>query len=220
MTPTGTFDEEDRSPAQPGGQHAADQDACRCPRAADRAPDAKRPGALRPGVGRRDDRQGSRGEQGRARPLAEPGRDQRPGDRRKAAGQRRRREDRQAGQEHPPSADDIGRAPAEQHQPAAGQHVGGDHPLQPASLEAQRPGDRGQRDVHHGGVEDDHELRHAQQDQQRPRLLVPRRARQRRSCLGSNGPVRAARAAGTAYSVHVLNLPRADPWLPAADRHG
>ena len=48
------------------------------------------------------------------------------------------------------------------------QHVDGDDPLQVAVVEAQRRVDRRERDVHHGDVEDDHELRDAQQDERGP----------------------------------------------------
>src|SRR5216684_1659921 len=60
------------------------------------------------------------------------------------------------------------RPPAEQHQASARQDIGGDDPLQSPSGEAERSGDGWQRHVHDGGVEDDHELGHAEQDQQRP----------------------------------------------------
>jgi hypothetical protein len=86
---------------------------------------------------------------------------------------------------------------------------------QPASLKAQGPGDGRERDVHHGGVENHHELRRADQDQQRPRLRAPPRARRRRARFSSYGlatagllAVLAARAAGAVCSVHLQSLPR------------
>ena len=69
----GEVDEEDRAPVDELGQHAAEQDADGGARAADRAPDAERLGALGAVEGGGDDRQRGRGEHRGAEALAGAG---------------------------------------------------------------------------------------------------------------------------------------------------
>ena len=67
-------------------------------------------------------------------------------------------EEQDAGHEDAPAAVDVAEPAAEQQQAAEGQRVGGDDPLEPGTAEAEGALDVRQRDVHDGGVEDDHEL--------------------------------------------------------------
>ena len=84
------------------------------------------------------------------------------------AGARGDREHGQPEHENPPAPEQVRRPAAEQQEAAEGQGVGVDDPLQVGLGEVQRGLDRGQRDVHDRGVEHDHELGGAQQDQSAP----------------------------------------------------
>jgi hypothetical protein len=77
------------------------------------------------------------------------------------------REHRQARDEDPPQAVEVGEPPAEQEEPGEGEAVAVDHPLHARRVEAQCSLDRGQRDVHHRHVEHHHELRRAGQEHHR-----------------------------------------------------
>ena len=70
--------------------------------------------------------------------------------------------------EHPPAAEQVGEPPAEQQEAAEGEHVGVDDPGEVVLGEVEGGADRRQRDVDDRGVEDDDELRHAQQRQRDP----------------------------------------------------
>ena len=99
-----------------------------------------------------------------------------------AAGQRRgergEREHAQAGEEHAPAAEQVGGAAAEQQQAAEDERVARDRPADVGAADAEVLGHVGQRDVHGGDVEDDHQLGDAQQDEQpEPRAVVGRGGR-------------------------------------------
>ena len=84
-----------------------------------------------------------------------------------AAGQRRAREDDQAGDEHEAAAEQVGHPAAEQEEAAVGEDVAVDDPLQALLAEAEVGLDRGQRDVEDRRVEHVHELDEAEQQQDR-----------------------------------------------------
>ena len=92
-------------------------------------------------------------EQRGARPLHRPGRDQEPGVRRQAAGERREREPHRADHEDLPAAVDVAERAAEQQQAGQRQRVAVDDPLHAGHGGVEVPADRGQRDADHGGVE-------------------------------------------------------------------
>jgi hypothetical protein len=74
------------------------------------------------------------------------------------AGERGDREQQQPEDEHPPVAEQVGGAPAQQQEAGEDEHVGVDHPLEVDGREAQVGPDRRQRHVDHRDVEHDHEL--------------------------------------------------------------
>ncbi len=206
--PDGHVHQEHRPPAEPGRQHPAGQHPDGRAGPAERAPHAQRGRPLRTRVAGRDDGQRRGRQQRGAEPLPGPGGDQRACCRRQAAGQRRGREHRQAGEEDPAPARHVRGPAAEQHQAAAGQHVGGDDPLQATGGQAERPCDRRQRHVHHGGIEDHHELGHAEQNHHRPRAALAGRRATRRRIPVPAGHGDSPRAKHLAHSVH--------PVLPCA----
>jgi hypothetical protein len=113
-------------------------------------------------------RQRGRREERRAEALRRARRDQRLGGGSKAARERRRGEGAEAGEEHAPATEQVGHAAGEQQQAAGEEHVDRHDPLQVLVGEAQLVPDRGKRDVHDGDVQDDHELRGAEQRQRGP----------------------------------------------------
>ena len=158
-------------PRQRARQQAAEQHAEAASAGAHEAVDAHR---LRPvpGFGEdvHDERQRDGGDHGAAEALqrARGNEDRlRAGD---SADQRRRGKERDAGEEQPALAVEVAEPPAEQEEPAVGEHVGVDHPHQRAVGEAEAALDRRQRDVHDRGVEHDHELARAQHVQGEPSL--------------------------------------------------
>jgi cell envelope opacity-associated protein A len=62
--------------------------------------------------------------------------------------ERTQREQGGTDDEHPATPQEVGGAPAQQQQPAEGQQVGAQHPLQIPGRERQVRVDRGQRDDH------------------------------------------------------------------------
>ena len=165
----GHVDEEDRAPAEGGGEHAAEEDAGGDAHGADGAPDGQRGGALLAGVAGDDDGQGGGGEHGGADALAGAGHDHGGGRGRGGGDQGRGGEHGQPGQEDGAAVEEVGEPAAEQQQAAGEQDVGGDDPLVVAAGERQRLPDGGQGDVHDGDVEDDHELGHQHQAEDGPR---------------------------------------------------
>ena len=75
----------------------------------------------------------------------------------------------QRGQEHAPTPEKVGGAPAEQDETAVAEHVGADDPLQRRGRQVQIGADRRQGDAHHRHVEPFEEDGPAQDEQYRPR---------------------------------------------------
>ncbi len=152
-------DVEDPRPAEGARQRAAEQHARRGAAAGDRTPDAERNVPLASLVERRrEDRECSGREHRGPEPLERTERDQRalrPGE---AVEQGADSEEDEAGDEQPPSPEQVGQPAAEEKRPAEENGVGGDHPLEALLAEVQVGLDRRQRDVHDGDVEHDHEL--------------------------------------------------------------
>ncbi len=117
------------------------------------------------GEGGRDDRQRGGGDQCGAEALQRAGADEHRVRGREAVDQRRDGEDRRTGDEQPSAAEKIGHPPAQQQEAAEHQRVAVDDPLQGGVGDVQVGLDRRQRDVHDGGVENDHELREADDDE-------------------------------------------------------
>ena len=91
-----------------------------------------------------------------------------PNDGREPAEGRRASEPEQSGDERPLAAEQVTELAAEQQQASEGQRVGSDDPLPVVGRELQGPLRRWQRDIHDRHVEHDHQLRHAEQRQDRP----------------------------------------------------
>ena len=108
----------------------------------------------------------------RAEALRRAGRDQLPLGRGEAGGERGDGDQQQAGHEDAAAAEQVGGAAAEQQEAAEGEHVGVDDPGQVLLGEVEGRADRRQRDVDDRGVEDDDELRRAEEDQGEPALLA------------------------------------------------
>ena len=89
-----------------------------------------------------------------ATPCSAAGRDQRAGVGRDRAQQRRRRERDQPDDEDPAAPVAVAERAAEHEQRAERQQVAGEHPLQVAEVRVQVVGDRGQRGVDDGAVEE------------------------------------------------------------------
>ena len=152
-------DEEDPGPAQVRREQPAEQDAGGGAAPRGRAVDPEREipfPAFR--EGRHQQRERRRSEQRAAETLQRAERDQRSLRPREAAQERADREQRQAGDEHPPAPEEVGEPSAEEQGAAEHDRVGGDHPLQARLGETEVRLDRRQRDVHNRHVEDDHEL--------------------------------------------------------------
>ena len=162
------------APGEPLGERAAEQQPDGGPAAGDGAEDAER----LPALGRLGERRGEERERG--------GREQRAEDALRGAGGdehaeraggasygRGGGEAEQPGDERPLAAEEVAEAPAEQQERAEGERVGRDDPLAQVVGEAEVALGRGQRDVHDGHVEHDHELGDAEHGEDEP---GPRRA--------------------------------------------
>jgi hypothetical protein len=162
-------DVEAPAPGQVRGERAAEQQPDRGARTRDRAVD---PEGLAPLLGvaerRGQQRQRGRREHRGEHALAGTGGDQHGEVDRRAADRRGHGEADQAGEEHDLAADQVGQPAAEQQQAAERQRVGGHDPLPVDVVEVQRVLRRRQCQVHHGQVEDDHELRDADYDEDPP----------------------------------------------------
>ena len=86
------------------------------------------------------------------------------------AEERRGREEDEPGEEHPLAADQVAGATAEQQEPAEQERVRVDDPLEARLGDPELRLDRRERDVHDRRVEDHHELREADEDQDEPRV--------------------------------------------------
>ena len=162
-------DEEDGSPAERLGEHAAEHPArgaaarCRRRPPRDRAPPLG-------GLGERDRQQGQRGRGGErgADALHAAAGDEHGRGGRQPAGERRRAEQRQAEREQAATAEQVARTARRHEQPAEGERVGADHPLQAGRGEAELASHRRQRHGHDRHVEDEQELGAAQERERRP----------------------------------------------------
>ena len=102
----------------------------------------------------------------RAEALARAGCEE--GSRRARHGRRERRcgEDAEAGQEHPPTPEQVGGAAAEEEQASEDERVAGDRPADVGAAELKVFREARQRDVHGRDVEDDHQLGDEQDEQE------------------------------------------------------
>ena len=182
-------DEEDPVPAQHLGQQASDEQAERAAGDRDEHVRAHRAGPL---GGLRelgdDDRQDHRGLGGGADALEHAGADQRLLARGEPAQQRRERERDEAGKEDALAPDEVAEPAGQEQQAPEGDEEAVDDPGQVGLAEAEVALDRRQRDVHDRDVEDDHQLREADDDQGRPAAAVGRRVRRGCGCESQMTP--------------------------------
>jgi len=166
-------DVHDRAPVEDLGEHAAEQEAHRCPTAGDGAEDAERPAALL-GVdeGGRQQRQRRRRQQRAEQSLQHARAGQHRERSRGTADGGRDREARQAADERPLAAEDVADLAAEQEHAAEGERIAGDDPLALVVGEAEGLLGRGQGNVHDGGVQHDHELGDAEDREDQPPAVV------------------------------------------------
>ena len=116
----------------------------------------------------------------------------------------------QAGQEHPPAAEQVGGASAEQQQAAEDQRVARDRPADVAAGDVQALGHVRHGDVDGRDVEDDHQLRDAEQQQQL--LEAPHRP----AGVSGVGSVVAARAVRGRLRAARRRRDRRDGWCVCA----
>ena len=167
--------EEDPRPAERTRQSAAEEHAGRRAATGDSTPDAEREVALASFLERRrQDRERGRREQRRPEPLCGAERDQRALGPREPVEERADREQRQAGHEQAPAAEQVGHAPTEEQDAAEEDRVGGDHPLEALLAEVEVGLDRRQRDVDDRDVEDDHELGRHEDGEAKPSATILR----------------------------------------------
>ena len=171
----GDVDEEDPRPGEEVDEDAAEQQPDRAATDRDRSPDTHRLRPLGPfGEGCRDDRERGGRDQRGAEAL-QPARDDKELRRgRQPADQRTGGEDDDAGEEDALAAHEVARAAAQQKESPEDERVRVHDPLQVGVGHLEVGLDRRQRDVHDRRIEDDHELRQADEDQDEPRVLVRR----------------------------------------------
>ena len=160
--------EEDRLPADGGGQRTADERAERHGDADRRAVDGGGERALRSAPLLREQRE-RHGEHDRAADALQRPREiehRRGG--RQPAQQRGEREDPDADGEHALAPETIGQRPRRQHERGERQRVCVDDPLQVGERGVEVPADARQGRVDDGDVEEQHERRHAHGDQRPP----------------------------------------------------
>ena len=110
-------------------------------------------------------------------------------------------EDDDADQEDAAPAEEIGRAPAEEQEPAERDRVGGQDPLQVLAREVERLADRGERDVDDRDVEDRHEERGADHRERLPAKRIQLDGRtSREGCVHGRDPNQAVSVGAEAYS--------------------
>ena len=102
--------------------------------------------------------------------------------------ERRDGEDDHAGDEEPLPSEQVGRAAAEQEEAAEDERVRVDDPLQARRAEVQAVLDRRQGDVHDRRVENDHELRNADEDEDEPAVRLRAVLPPSTSCLHGTHP--------------------------------
>jgi hypothetical protein len=167
--PDGQVDEEAPAPGHQIGQHATQQQPEGRAARGDRRPDAQSLSALLVVLeGGHDDRQRGGGDHGAADALQTTAEDQPGGVLGQAVEQAGDAEQRHACDEQPPAAEQVGHPAAQHQEPAEGQRVAVDDPLQVGAGEVQAALHRGQRDVDDRVVQHDHELSHAGDHQDQP----------------------------------------------------
>ena len=165
----GEVDVHREAPGEVLGEDAAEQQADRAAGTGDGAEDAERACAVAAGRERRRQQRERGGREQRAEDaLHGAGADEHLEALRCAADGGRGGEAEQAGDERPLAAEEVAELAAQQQQAAEGERVGRHDPLPRAVGEVQRVLCRGQRDVHDGGVEHDHQLRDAEHREDRP----------------------------------------------------
>ena len=153
-------------------EDAAEQQAHRAATDRDRGPHAHR---LRPlgtlGERRGHDRERGGGDERCAEALQPAGDDEELRGRREPADERADGEDHHTGEEHSLPADEVACPAAQQQEAAEDERVCVHDPLQVGARHLEVGLDRRQRDVDDRRVEDDHELRDADEDENEPRVL-------------------------------------------------
>jgi hypothetical protein len=168
----GEVHEEHPSPVQGFRDRAAQEHADRRAETGDGAPCSER---LVPvdWLGERggQDRQRRGDHHRRAAALDQARCDQQAIVRREPGGERRGEEHDRAGRKDASTPEEIRGAASEQHQPAVGQQIAAEDPLQVLHREPEIGADRGQRDVDDGGVDEVQEGDREQQEQRLPSTL-------------------------------------------------
>jgi hypothetical protein len=152
-------DEQRPAPGGVAGERAAEQQPEGPAGRGHRAEQCERPVAGGRGLGRGGDQREHVGRRdGRADALQRAGADQQAGGRGEPAEERAEGEDRDPGEEGTTTAEHVTDPAAEQQQPAEGERVGVEHPGEGGGAEPEVVADPRQRHVHHGHVEDQHQL--------------------------------------------------------------
>jgi hypothetical protein len=178
-------DEEDPAPVEVRDDDSRENHADHGAEPCQAGPDAERARPfLRFGEQQRDERQ--RGRRGKrfARALREAARDEHPLTLRCAAHDGRDGEQPGPDQEQTSSAQEVADATTEQQKPTRHQCVPVDDPREAAGGEVKGFLDRGQRDIHHGDVDHDHELHERENCQRLPAPRVERGCELRLECCG------------------------------------
>jgi len=171
--PDRQVDQEHPVPAQRAHQQAAQQHAHAAAAGADEAVHAHRLGPFRRlGEQVHDQRQRHRGDH-RAAEALDAARDHEPLARAgHAAGERGGGEQHQPEQEQLAVPEQVAQPAAQQQEAAVGQHVGVHHPGQRGFGESEVGADRGQRHVHDGGIQHDHQHAQAEHGEGEPAAVA------------------------------------------------
>ena len=162
-------DVEDPLPAEVLGEDSSEQHPDGAAGARHGTPDGEGLVALDAlGERRRQDRERGRRDERGAEPLHRARADQDPAGRREAAGERRCDEDEQPDHEHATAPEQVGSASTEQQEAAEREGVPARNPLQVRGREVERLLDRREGDVDDRDVDDEHELRRAQESERDP----------------------------------------------------
>ena len=162
----GHVDEEDGSPVDEFSERPAQQDADRGAGAANGSPDAERLRAVGTLEGGRDDGQRGRGQHRCPQTLSGAGSEEDFLARRQRRGERRDREDSEAGQEDAAATEQVRGASAQQQEAPEDQRVTRDGPPEVAARDVQVLREVRESDVHGGDVEDDHQLGESKEEEQ------------------------------------------------------
>ncbi len=165
-------DEEDPAPLEVLGDETAHQRADRERERGRAGPDADRSPAFARRKRRGDDRERRGVHQRGAGSLKNASADEHLGRVGEAAQERRQGEDDDPGDEDPPAPVGVGDLAADQHQRRERQRVAGDDPFELREVGAEVALDRGQRDVHDGVVEHDHEEAERDRRQRQPLAVL------------------------------------------------